>query len=179
MSEAGRYPVARPLRVIALALAVVALAVSARLSLPVPGSPVPMTLQSLAVLCVGILLGPGQGLAALAIYLLVGALGAPVFAGGNAGLETLTGPTGGFLVGFLPGVWLAGAWTRSGRASRLGSAWLGMGIAQAVILACGWTRLAAEIGGMAAWAKGVWPFLPGALIKSLAAAAVARLVSNR
>jgi biotin transport system substrate-specific component len=150
-------------------VAVLALWGSAHLSLPVPGSPVPVTLQTLAVLVAGILLGPRQAVLAVAAYLVAGALGFPLFAGRAAGLDVLAGPTGGFLIGFLPAAWLAGWWTRSGRAAGLGAAWLGMVLAHGVVLVSGWARLAAEIGVTVAWAKGVWPFLVGALVKSLIA----------
>jgi len=155
------------------------LAVSAWLSLPVPASPVPVTLQSLAVLCVGVWLGPWRGSAAVAAYLLVGALGAPVFAGGAAGLKVLAGATGGFLLGFLPGALLAGHWTRSRIAATLVGAFVGMLAAHGVILASGWVRLAVALGPLAAWERGVLPFLVGTVLKSLAAALWVRAARRR
>jgi biotin transporter BioY len=72
-------------------------ALSAQVVVPVPFSPVPMTLQPLAVLAVGGLLGPVAGVSALIIYIALGALGLPVFAGGGSGILRLLGPTGGYL----------------------------------------------------------------------------------
>jgi len=172
--RAPDLPIARPLRAAALVAAVLALWGSALVSLPVAGSPVPVTLQTLAVLVVGILLGPWQGVLAVAAYLVAGALGLPLFAGGAAGLDVLVGPTGGFLLGFLPAAFLAGSWSRGAQPlsplRTLSRQLLGMVAAHVVILACGWLRLAPEIGGLAAFEKGVVPFLLGALVKSLIAA---------
>ena len=70
-------------------------AVSARLAVPIPGTPVPVTLQDLVVLAAGVLLGPVRGGVAIASYLVIGAMGAPVFSNGNGGLPWLMGPTGG------------------------------------------------------------------------------------
>jgi biotin transport system substrate-specific component len=82
----------------------------------VPFYPVPLTMQTLAVLLVGGLLGPRLGVSAVAGYLAVGLMGAPVFHNGLGGLAVLAGPTGGYLVGFLPAALLMGLavrWARS------------------------------------------------------------------
>ncbi len=76
--------------------------------LSVPFYPVPLTMQTLAVLLVGGLLGPTLGVSTVAAYLVVGAMGAPVFHNGLGGLAVLAGPTGGYLVGFLPAAFLMG-----------------------------------------------------------------------
>src|SRR5439155_20993955 len=83
------------------------IALSARMSLPIPATPVPANLQTLSVLLAGGLLGPWGGLAAVAAYLGTGIAGAPVFAMGG-GAAYMLGPTGGYLAGFLPAAWLAG-----------------------------------------------------------------------
>ena len=85
---------------LALVLGAASVALSAQFALPVPFSPVPMTLQGLAVLLVGGLLGGAAGAGALVLYLVLGAFGAPVFAMGTAGLPRLLGPTGGYLLAF-------------------------------------------------------------------------------
>jgi biotin transport system substrate-specific component len=69
-------------------------------SFPYPFSPAPVTLQVLGVFLAGLLLGPLWGLAAMVLYLLAGAVGAPVFAGGSAGIGVLVGPTGGYLLSY-------------------------------------------------------------------------------
>ncbi len=103
-----------------LAAFVLAMAFSAQVAIPVPLSSVPMTLQVLFVILAGAVLGPWLGATAMAAYLAIGAAGAPVFAGGGAGLPWLLGPTGGYLIAmpaaaFLTG-WIAG---RSGSRPRL------------------------------------------------------------
>lgn len=95
------------------------LAASAWLS--VPFYPVPLTMQTLAVLLIGGTLGPALGVSAVAGYLALGAVGAPVFHGGLGGVLVLAGPTGGYLLGFLPAVFLMGWAARlAGGPGRLG-----------------------------------------------------------
>jgi len=83
-------------------------ALCARISVPLPFTPVPLTLQNLAVLLVGLLLGSRAGLAALSLYLVEGASGFPVFTPGPGGIAQLLGPTGGFLCAYPFVAWLAG-----------------------------------------------------------------------
>lgn len=131
----------------------------------------PQTGQTLAVLIVGAVLGPLRGATAVVIYVALGALGLPVFADGDAGWDRLTGPTGGYLVGFVAGAVIAGR-----GALRIAS-WprlvLVMLAAHAAILALGFARLAVTLGAADAYARGVEPFFVGALVKSALAALVA------
>ncbi|MDE0573229.1 biotin transporter BioY [Demequina sp. B12] len=69
---------------------------------------VPFSLQTLAVVLAGLCLGPWRGAAAVTLYVVVGAAGLPIYANNAAGLAILAGPTGGFLVGFIPAAWLVG-----------------------------------------------------------------------
>src|ERR671936_3037490 len=84
-------------------------ALAAQVSFDIPGTPVPITGQTFAVVLVGASLGAQLGLASLGLYLFVGALGAPVYADGNHGWDVLTGPTGGYIVGFVLAALLTGA----------------------------------------------------------------------
>src|SRR4051812_36114882 len=79
-----------------VALGALLVAVAAQVVVPLPFTPVPMTLQPLAVLVVGGLLGAAAGVSALILYIALGALGLPVFAAGGSGVLHLIGPTGGF-----------------------------------------------------------------------------------
>ena len=79
-----------------------------QVSIPIPISPVPVTLQTAAVILAGIILGPRQGAAALLGYLLLGCMGLPVFSQGKAGPGVLLGPTGGFLLGFIAAAFIIG-----------------------------------------------------------------------
>ena len=81
-------------------------AVGAYLSIPI--GPVPIILQNMFVLLSGLLLGSRWGLASVGVYILAGACGLPVFAGGLGGISRIVGPTGGYLLGYLPGVFITG-----------------------------------------------------------------------
>lgn len=82
--------------------------VLAFITIPVPISPVPISAQTLGVMLSGSLLGPVYGAFSMALYLLIGGMGIPVFAGGNLGLSALFGVSGGFLWGFIPGALVTG-----------------------------------------------------------------------
>jgi biotin transport system substrate-specific component len=149
---------------------VLIVAVSAQVSVPVPLSPVPMTLQPLAVLVVGGLLGPAAGAAALVLYLALGMLGLPVFAGGSAGFVHVIGPTGGYLLAFPAAAAVAGlAAARSGVVRTLLFCALGM-----VVIHLGGVAQLAVLGGDPAMAfrVGFVPFFTGDLLKVGLAAAV-------
>ena len=163
-SSAGR-------RAFAVGAAALVVAASAQVSVPVPLSPVPMTLQPLAVLVVGGLLGPLLGSAALVLYLALGLLGLPVFAGGGAGPLHLLGPTGGYLLAFPAAAAVAGRF--AGSTPRLGRVLLGCALAMVVIHAGGAAQLAV-LGGDPGLALqvGFVPFLTGDLLKVGIAAAV-------
>jgi biotin transport system substrate-specific component len=175
----------RAVAVVRIAAAVAIVALAARVDVPVPGTPVPQSLQTLAVVLVGAWLGLHQGAAALGLYVASGALGVPVLANGAGGLEHLTGPTAGYLVGFVLGAGLMGWWVRRpkrreacGSLSEAGRALAGALAAHVVILTMGWARLASMVGGEEAWTAGVAPFLAGAMAKSLAAAVLWTVLSG-
>ncbi|MDA1103404.1 MAG: biotin transporter BioY [Gemmatimonadetes bacterium] len=162
-------PVRTLLVLLAAALAV---AIGAQVSLPVPGSPVPQTLQTLAVVLAGAWLGSIRGPMALILYVIIGAAGAPVFADGGFGMEHLTGPTAGYLAGFVLGAAVMGAWVRGAWGKTFVGAFVGAVVAHIVILGLGWLPLAASMGEGQAFNAGVQPFLVGGLAKSLVAAAL-------
>ena len=156
---------------IALALTLV-LALSARIQ--VPFWPVPMTMQTLAVLTIAGLAGPQLAGAAMLGYLVEGAAGLPVFAGTpthGVGLAYLAGPTGGYLVGMLVASVVVGAAVRRAGTHplRVGAAML---IGTVIIYAAGAGWLAGLIGPERAWDAGVLPFLLGDAVKATLAAAL-------
>jgi biotin transport system substrate-specific component len=173
-------------RITTLFVAVGALALCAQVSVPVPGSPVPQSLQTLAVVLVGAWLGPAPAAGAVLVYIGIGAAGLPVFADGAGGLEHLRGATAGYLAGFVVGAAVMGWWVerrvgesgeapRPGRGNGLAALFLGAVVAHAVILGLGWARLALMVGAGAAFAGGVAPFVIGGVAKSAVAAAVVRV----
>jgi biotin transport system substrate-specific component len=158
-------------RALAVAAGALVVAGSAQVSVPVPLSPVPMTLQPLAVLAVGGVLGAAGGGAALVLYLTLGLLGLPVFFAGGAGLGHVLGPTGGYLLAFPAAAAIAGRF--AGTPPTLGRVLLGCALAMMVIHAGGTAQLA-MLGGDPGFAlrAGFVPFLTGDLLKVGIAAAV-------
>jgi biotin transport system substrate-specific component len=146
-------------------------AVGALIALPL--GPVPIVLQNFFVMLMALLLGPRWGLAGMGAYLLAGALGLPVFAGGTSGLARFAGPTGGYLVGYLPCVALIGWISSRGRGHRLVDA-LAMVCGTAALYSCGvaWLKLVTGMAWRKAVAVGVIPFLPGDIAKIIAAVLV-------
>jgi biotin transport system substrate-specific component len=167
-------------RSLAIGVGALLVALAAQVVVPVPFSPVPMTLQPLAVLAVGGLLGAAGGLSALVLYLLLGILGLPVFAGGGSGVWHLLGPTGGYLLAFPVAAAVTGALVRPATASP-GSG--NAGAVLRVLLSCALGMAIIHIGGVAQLAMlggdpalavriGFVPFLTGDLLKVGLAAAV-------
>ena len=174
-SSAARASTGR--RIVEIAIGALVVAIAAQVAVPVPLNPVPMTLQPLAVLAVGGLLGPAGGLAAMVAYLALGLAGLPVFAGGSSGLVHLMGPTGGYLLAFPLAAAATGAHARSGGVLR-------------TLLACAVGMVIIHVGGVAqlallggdpstAFRMGFVPFFTGDLLKvGLAAAAILALRSR-
>jgi biotin transport system substrate-specific component len=151
-----------------------ALAAASQVAIPLPGTPVPITLQPLLVVLAGMMLGPAYGAASMALYLMLGAVGLPVFAPmGAPGMMRFVGPTGGYLLAYPVAAFVAGTLflrTRSfnGRALAAGAGVLVLyvgGLAQLALLTGSLTR--------AVW-LGVLPFVALDAVKSLVAAAVTR-----
>ncbi len=145
---------------------------SAFLSINLPWTPVPITGQTFAVMLLAMSLGRVRAGIVTAAYLLEGALGLPVFAGGAFGVATLFGPTGGYLMGFLIAAifvgWLADrGWDRS-----IWRSMLAMSIGHAIIFACGLLMLSFYIPAGQLLAAGLTPFLLGTGIKILLASGI-------
>ncbi|MEO1092064.1 MAG: biotin transporter BioY [Pseudomonadota bacterium] len=140
----------------------------------VPFWPVPMTMQTCVIVLLGLTLGPRLGMAAVAFYLAQGAFGLPVFAGTpekGLGLAYMAGPTGGYLVGFLAAAGVAG-WLAAKVRHPLALFAVAL-FATALIFVPGVAYLATLIGWEQAFAAGALPFLPGAVVKSALAVALA------
>ncbi|MBN2561884.1 MAG: biotin transporter BioY [Phycisphaerae bacterium] len=136
----------------------------------VPMAPVPITLQTFAVLLVGAALGSRRGALALVAYLLEGAGGLPVFAGPSPGLMSFAGPTAGYLLAFPIAAFVVGYLAERGWDRRFTTAIAAMGVGQVIILALGFGWLAMFVGAKAAYATGVAVFVPGDVLKILLAA---------
>jgi biotin transport system substrate-specific component len=144
----------------------------------VPMVPVPVTMQTLAVLLVGAVAGPRTGLAMIVSWLALAGAGVPVLADGKLGIAAFVGPTAGFLLAFPVAAFFAGVAARTfarGHISRFAS-FLGL---HALILLAGWSWLATIIGAQEAFLAGVAPFLIGAVIKSGLGAAILALFPQK
>jgi len=140
----------------------------------IPVGPVPIVLQNMFVFLAGLLLGKRWGLASVAVYLLAGACGLPVFAGGTGGIGRIVGPTGGFLIGYLPAVFIVGYISEKG-ALRFGYDLLAMAAGTVILYACGvtWLQNLTDKPWLTL-AVAMSPFLIGDALKIVAAAAIAR-----
>src|SRR5258708_348501 len=141
------------------------IAIAAQIAIPIPFSPVPLTMQPLAVLLVGVTLGSARGAAAAALYLLEGFSGLPVFAQGHGGPIWLDGPTAGYLFSYPFAAFVAGWFSQRGWGSTTLRAVAGMLVALGVIYLGGWSWLAAFAGARGAWLGGVQPFILADIIK--------------
>lgn len=141
----------------------------------IPMYPVPMTMQTFAILFISGLAGARLALACVITWLAQAAFGLPLLADGGGGLEAFSGPTAGYLAGFAIAATVCG-WLTERPALRGWLAMTGVFIAgHALILAFGWTRLAMLIGAGPAWEGGVAPFFIGSALKSVLAVAVVKL----
>ncbi len=162
-----------------VALMAAVTAVAAQITIPLPFSPVPFTLQVPAVVLSGLLLGPRYGALAQAVYVLVGAVGVPVFAGFKGGLGVIFGPTGGYLLSYPLAAAVAGlaayAVARSPRRRAMVSSTLWGTAALALIYAIGatWLSVVAALPPAVAVAQGGLPFVVFDLVKVVLAALVA------
>ncbi|MCI0351783.1 MAG: biotin transporter BioY [Acidobacteriales bacterium] len=168
-SESPSYRIAREVLLVIGASLFVALC--ARVTLPLPFTPVPLSLQNFAVLLVGLLLGSRRGLAALVLYLAEGAAGLPVFAAGSAGLF---GPTGGYLVAY-PAVAFVAGWLREHSQRSFARYALACVAAEILLFAAGvsWLMIAFRQPFAQAAAFGLYPFLAAEVVKVSAAAGIA------
>lgn len=143
---------------------------AAQIQIPLPFSPVPITLQTLAVLLIGATLGAKRGALSVALYLAEGSLGLPFFAGGTAGIASLLGPRGGYLVGFVAAAGLVGWLIERGAGRTFARAVGAFALGQLVIYALGVSWLAQFLGLNQAILAGVVPFLVGDALKIAVAA---------
>jgi biotin transport system substrate-specific component len=160
-------------RIALIALGTALLALAARVEIPLPFSPVPVTGQTFAVLVIGAALGARLGTATVVAYIIEGIVGLPVFAGGAAGLARLTGATGGYLVGFVVAAAIIGWAAERGWTKRIPTTVVAMVLGELAIYACGlaWlSRFPLPVGALDA---GLYPFVAGDVYKiALAVAAL-------
>lgn len=156
-------------------------AVCAQIAIPLGFTPVPVTLQVLAVLLSGLALGSRWGAVSMMQYLALGAVGLPIFAEWKGGPAALFGPTAGYLIGFVPAAFVAGwVFERLGARSRF-AAWLAGVTGVGAIYLCGaswlsvWMAMfsSSDVTLRTVWLAGAAPFIGIDLIKALAASGMA------
>ena len=158
-----------------IAIATAALAICANVQVPL--QPVPFTLQILALGLIVATLNTKEALSSTLAYLVIGALGAPVFAGAMGGLTRLVGPTGGFILGFVPaagvGSWLHARLART-RLPQAASTFFAIIAAIAIAYLFGWAQLMVvrQLSPAAAFAAGIAPFAVMDLLKAVIATSV-------
>jgi len=143
----------------------------------VPIGPVPIVLSTLFVLLSGLLLGSRWGLASMCLYLLVGAIGMPVFAGGKGGIAHFLGPTGGYLFGYVLASWLTGFIAERSRGILILEI-LSVLIGSLAIYSLGvpWLKMVTQMSWFKTFMVGMIPFLIGDAVKASVALILARAV---
>ena len=161
-------------RALAVLAGVALVAIAAQIAIPLPGTPVPMTLQPLAVLLVGGMLGPRLGAGSLVLYLTLGAAGLPVFTPfGAPGLGRLLGPTGGYLLAYPIAAYAVGRLAADGR--RWGRLTLAVLVGFSLIHLGGLAQLLIITHSLRDAARlGTVPFVAGDLAKLVLAVLVLR-----
>ncbi|MFO6463648.1 biotin transporter BioY [Jannaschia sp. KMU-145] len=175
-STSNQWSLGRKAALVAAGTVLIALAAQ----VSIPFFPVPLTLQGLAILTIGLTLGARLGAVTVLAYLAEGAMGLPVFANGGAGLAYLAGPTGGFLLGFVAMAYIAGLAAGRGLVVMIGASLLAAAaiylpgvawpyaVASAAGIEAGWASTSAA----ALWSGWVAPFLLGDAVKAVLAALI-------
>jgi biotin transport system substrate-specific component len=171
---ADLVPDVRARNAVLVALGVLFTALLAQVSVPVPGSPVPITGQTLAVVLTAAALGPVRGVAVQVFYILAALVGLPFYSEASGGFDVVFGATGGYVIGFIPAAYLIGLAARRGADRNLLKSVPLFVAGQAVIFAVGVPWLAVTTGMSASQAldAGFYPLILGGLVKAAVAAAV-------
>ena len=147
--------------------------------IPLGFTPVPITLQTLVVLMSGAMLGPAYGALAMILYVVVGILGLPVFAGGGSGIGAILGPTGGYLISYFIAAFAIGKVVKMMKEPKYLDYVFAMIVGTLIIylLGASWGMVVTGLGVMAIIAGWVLPFIIGDTIKLLIAAYIAKTVN--
>ena len=165
-------------RLVWTALLAALIAAGAFIAIPLPLSPVPVTLQTLFIVLAGLILGPKYGVFAVLLYIIAGAFGLPIFSGGKGGVGVLFGPTGGYFAGFIVSVLISA----KARNLSLLPANLLCFVGLMLLLSLGSLRLAQvlNIPVSQGFALGLVPFVPGGILKTFCALAIFKFLrANR
>jgi len=152
----------------------------AQISIPLPFSPVPITGQTLAIGLAATILGRKYGTISVLIYLAIGAIGVPVYAEFSAGFSALIGPTGGYLIGFIPTVLIIAYYIEKTSFTVL-QVFIANTIGMLVTLLFGtiWLKISLDLGWKAALTGGFYPFIILGLVKAYLASTIGVIVRKR
>jgi biotin transport system substrate-specific component len=164
-------------KVILVVAASAFVAICAHISVPLPFTPVPLTLQNFAVILVGMLLGPVAGFSAMVLYLAEGAMGLPVFTPHSVGgIAHLLGPNAGYLFSYplaaATAGWVVVAMKRVASRFRVGVIAATVASLPIFIIGASWLAHLLHLGASATWTMAIAPFLPGEVVKIIAAAGI-------
>src|SRR5271170_1893609 len=164
-------------KVILVVAASAFVAICAHLSVPLPFTPVPLTLQNFAVVLVGMMLGPIAGFSAMVLYLAEGTMGLPVFTPHSVGgIAHLLGPNAGYLFSYplaaATAGWVVVAMKRVASRFRAGVVAATVASLPIFIIGASWLAHLLHLGASATWTMAVAPFLPGEVVKIIAAAGI-------
>lgn len=155
------------------ALFIALISIGAMIAIPV--GPVPIVLQNMFVLLAGLILPPAWAAGCVAVYLLMGFAGLPVFAGGTSGIGKVVGPTGGYLLSYLPAAFLTSVISGRTKNSLIRDSVATItGMAVIYLFGVPWLKWVLAISWSKALAVGMYPFLAGAVVKMIAAVIIAR-----
>jgi biotin transport system substrate-specific component len=163
-------------RLLVLGVANLLLIACAQVRIPLPFTPVPITGQTLGVLLAGALLGSRHGTAVVATYVAQGLIGLPVFAGWKGGVASLLGPTGGYILGFIPAAFVTGYLLERCFHRNWCATLVALIAGNALIYAFGLPWLAFFVGWDKVLQIGFLPFVPGDLLKLIMVAFIFRLL---
>lgn len=162
------------------ALGAAIIAVLAQVTIPLPFSPVPITGQTFAIGLIVTILGFRLGTLSVVVYILLGAAGVPVFSGLKAGLGIIAGPTGGYIIGFIPTAMLMGYYmNKLGYTVKHAIIANLLGMVVTLIVGTAWLKIVGDLTWEKAYLLGTYPFIPLGIVKAVAAGWLGVLVRNR
>lgn len=166
-------PIGQLQRIVTSSLMAALIAVGAYIHIPI--GPVPIVLQNLFVFLAGLLLGSRWGTASVGIYLVVGAVGIPVFSGGRGGIAHFMGPTGGYLISYIASAFLAGFISERFPSRRFGDiAAVAVAVLVVYLFGVPWLKFVTGMDWTKALIAGMAPFLPGDVLKAVATVFLAK-----
>lgn len=161
---------------IRIALFTALTAVLSQISIPLPFTPVPVNMATFAFFLAGSVLGAKNGAISQMVYLLIGVIGLPVFAGFNSGIGIVIGPSGGYIVGYIVGAYVIGLILQVKKQRYIFAFSLGLLVCYSIGTA--WFMFSTKIGFVSSLTMCVIPFIPGDIIKILVAALVAKRLNK-